>query len=107
MLVRTIPWTPEAAFAELENRFDELIAVSNRANEADTRLKLLDACCSTCWTGKRLTPMQSAIVERWGMLITSFPLQIALRWLLKRNARTVRSLSGGSVRSRTSRVRPS
>src|SRR5881296_2571685 len=42
MLVRTIPWTPEAAFAELQNRFDELTAVSNRANEADMRLKVVD-----------------------------------------------------------------
>jgi hypothetical protein len=42
MLLRTLPWTPEAGFAEFQNRFDELAAVSNHVNEADTRLKLLD-----------------------------------------------------------------
>lgn len=42
MLLRTLPWTPESGFAEFQNRFEQLAAVSQSANEADTRLRLLD-----------------------------------------------------------------
>jgi hypothetical protein len=42
MLVRTIPWSPESAFAELQQRFEALVTLPAGANEADTRLKVLD-----------------------------------------------------------------
>jgi predicted type IV restriction endonuclease len=42
MLVRTIPWTAESAFAELQQRQSELQAIGTEANEAETRLKILD-----------------------------------------------------------------
>lgn len=36
-------WSPESAFAEFKKRFEELSSLGNDANEAETRLKIIDA----------------------------------------------------------------
>ncbi len=43
MLVRTIPWSPESAYAELQQRIQELSALPDDANESNTRFKVIDA----------------------------------------------------------------